>query len=264
MFSVWMNKRQKWDFSEPLTFTPSSGGILALWKVWKNSAENLGLIFDNTFTFDEWIDAAVRASFYLLRAVAKGQAFSFLHWLWQSASGLHFIQAWWLEQSLFGYQPLPAFSSVTCPKRCSSTPDRQQHISPVLASLHWLPVDLRVDFKIFLLVFKALNELEPSYLLDVLTFHTSRRWLRSAEQMLLAVQRSRLKLRGDGAFTVAAAKLWNNLPLHIRSSATLRQTDFYSPAFKPHWEFHMWFYLLSFSLNSSWSSYFLDFSCFSF
>lgn len=41
---------------------------------------------------------------------------------------------------------------------------RQAHTSPVLKSLHWLPVCLRVDFKLLLLVFKRLNGLAPSYL----------------------------------------------------------------------------------------------------
>uniref|UniRef100_A0A3Q3G3E6 Uncharacterized protein n=1 Tax=Labrus bergylta TaxID=56723 RepID=A0A3Q3G3E6_9LABR len=35
------------------------------------------------------------------------------------------------------------------------------HISPVLRSLHWLPVCQRIDFKILLLVYRALNGLGP-------------------------------------------------------------------------------------------------------
>ena len=41
---------------------------------------------------------------------------------------------------------------------------RFEHISPVLASLHWLPVKFRIDYKILLLTFKALHGLAPSYL----------------------------------------------------------------------------------------------------
>ena len=32
------------------------------------------------------------------------------------------------------------------------------HISPVLSSLHWLPVKFRIEFKIILLTYKALND----------------------------------------------------------------------------------------------------------
>ncbi|KAF7668426.1 hypothetical protein LDENG_00012790, partial [Lucifuga dentata] len=60
----------------------------------------------------------------------------------------------------------------------------------------------RIDFKIFLFVFKSLNGLAPPYPSDLLTLHTPTRSLRSADQMLLVVLRSRLKHRGDQAFAV--------------------------------------------------------------
>ena len=41
------------------------------------------------------------------------------------------------------------------------------HITPVLASLHWLPVKARVDFKVLLLIYKALHGLAPTYLSDL-------------------------------------------------------------------------------------------------
>ncbi len=34
---------------------------------------------------------------------------------------------------------------------------KHDHITPILASLHWLPVSFRIQFKILLIVFKALN-----------------------------------------------------------------------------------------------------------
>ena len=38
---------------------------------------------------------------------------------------------------------------------------KRDHISPVLASLHWLPVKSRIEFKILLLTFKALKNMAP-------------------------------------------------------------------------------------------------------
>ena len=46
--------------------------------------------------------------------------------------------------------------------------NRRDHISPVLASLHWLPVQFRVEFNILLLTYKALNDRAPSYLKDLI------------------------------------------------------------------------------------------------
>ncbi len=41
---------------------------------------------------------------------------------------------------------------------------KYEHITPILMSLHWLPVKYRIDFKIVLFVYKALNNLAPQYL----------------------------------------------------------------------------------------------------
>ena len=96
-----------------------------------------------------------------------------------------------------------------------------EHISPILASLHWLPVHFRIYLKIILFAFKSLNGLAPLYLSKLLHPYPTCRSLRSADQLLLRVPKTKLKLRGDRAFSVAAPKLWNNLPLHIRQASSL-------------------------------------------
>ena len=44
-----------------------------------------------------------------------------------------------------------------------STP-RFNHITPVIFSLHWLPVAYRIELKIFVLTFKAVYQLAPPYI----------------------------------------------------------------------------------------------------
>lgn len=39
--------------------------------------------------------------------------------------------------------------------------------------------------------------------------------------MLLEILRSKVKLRGDGAISVAAPFLWNDLPLHITQTPSV-------------------------------------------
>ena len=43
---------------------------------------------------------------------------------------------------------------------------KQQHISPTLAALHWLPIHFYIDFKVLMMTYKALNGLGPRYLAD--------------------------------------------------------------------------------------------------
>ena len=114
---------------------------------------------------------------------------------------------------------------------------KREHITPILSSLHWLPVSFRVNFKVILLVFKALNGLAPPYISELLMPYSPARTLRSAEQGLLQVPRTRHKLRGDRAFAIAAPKLWNSLPLPIRAAKNLAtfksllKTHLYAQAF---------------------------------
>ncbi len=70
------------------------------------------------------------------------------------------------------------------------------HVTPILKSLHWLPVYFRIELKILLYVFKSINNLAPSYLSDQLYPYNPTRSVRSGDQRLLSVPRSRLKHRG--------------------------------------------------------------------
>ena len=63
---------------------------------------------------------------------------------------------------------------------------KYNHITPVLASLHWLPVEYRIDLKV-LFVFKSLNGLAPSYLTELLEPYNPTRALRSTNTFLLVV-----------------------------------------------------------------------------
>jgi len=49
----------------------------------------------------------------------------------------------------------------------------------------------------------------------------ARQRLRSASTSSLVVRRTRLLTVGDGAFPVAAARLWNTLPLNVTSASSI-------------------------------------------
>ena len=97
----------------------------------------------------------------------------------------------------------------------------RDHISPALAALHWLPVKRRVQFKTVTFVYKALNNLAPDYIVDLLDRPPSIRSLRSSDQLALRVPRSNSVRTGDRAFAVMGPKLWNKLPLDIKSAPTI-------------------------------------------
>ena len=95
------------------------------------------------------------------------------------------------------------------------------HITPVLIDLHWLPVYYRVIFKLLLLTYKALNGLAPCYLSDLLSYRSSCYSLRSVTNKLLVEPRAKLTTYGFRSFSFAAPRLWNRLPLNIRSCSSV-------------------------------------------
>ena len=56
---------------------------------------------------------------------------------------------------------------------------RYDHITTTRYELHWLHVDRRIEFKILLLTYKALNGLAPRYISDLLVYYSEPRELRS-------------------------------------------------------------------------------------
>ena len=97
---------------------------------------------------------------------------------------------------------------------------RYSHITPVLKTLHWLPVNYRVQFKILTHTYKALHGQAPKYI-DMLNVYQPRRTLRSMDSVTLEVPRARTVTYGFRKFQCSAAKLWNALPDHIREAKTL-------------------------------------------
>ena len=122
---------------------------------------------------------------------------------------------------VFPRKQLKDSSSFKTPAWLLTKTKRREHISPVLASLHWLPGTFRIDFKVLLLTYKALNGQGPGYIANSLTNYTPARTLRSSDTGLLQVNRSRHKKIGDAAFVNYAPKLWNTLPINIREANTL-------------------------------------------
>ena len=62
---------------------------------------------------------------------------------------------------------------------------KNNHISPVLMELHWLPVEQRIEFKILLYAYKVVNSMAPVYLQELLDFYIRGCSLRSGNIQLL-------------------------------------------------------------------------------
>ena len=97
---------------------------------------------------------------------------------------------------------------------------RSDHITPHLRDLHWLPVRSRIKYKILVTTYRALHDKAPAYISEMLTPYTPPRSLRSTNTSLLTVPTTHTK-HGDRAFSCAAPRLWNELPISIKKTVPL-------------------------------------------
>ena len=90
-------------------------------------------------------------------------------------------------------------------------------------TLGWQTVTQRHNYNKAVLVYKALNDLTPSYISDLLTpvSQLHHRTLRSMTNGSLAVPRSK-KAIYDGSFSSSAPRLWNDLPETVKKSSSLK------------------------------------------
>ena len=88
----------------------------------------------------------------------------------------------------------------------------------------WLSIRRRFMYNKALLTFKALNNLTPAYISNLLKpmSETQSLSLRSSDNGLLSIPRSRSALY-DRSFSYSASKLWNSLPQSLRTSSSLNE-----------------------------------------
>ncbi len=76
------------------------------------------------------------------------------------------------------------------------------HISPVLSTLHWLPIKHCIDFKILLITYKALNGLAPQYMSELLSHYSPPRPMRSQNFGHLIIPRISKSTVGGRSFLI--------------------------------------------------------------
>jgi len=92
------------------------------------------------------------------------------------------------------------------------------HVTPALRELHWLPVTAGIKYKLCLLAHKVTVCQMPKYIADLLTLVaeiSSRSALRASAHGDFAVRRPGLKIV-EHAFSVAAPRLWSQLPAELK------------------------------------------------
>jgi len=102
---------------------------------------------------------------------------------------------------------------------------RRDHITPVPADLHWLPVRYRTEYKIALITFKALTTQQPQYLSELIRHYEAPRQLRFRGVNILQTSATVLNFY-KCAFCHASPTVWNSLPQSVISDLTVTPSTF--------------------------------------
>jgi len=112
-------------------------------------------------------------------------------------------------------------------------PPRRSYVSSLLQTLHWLPVEQRINYKLAVLTFKTRQMSSPQSLNQHISLRTSARNTRSSSVPLLCVPFRRTSF-ARRSFSTAAPLTWNSLPpavlncesIYILSNPDLKLTCF--------------------------------------
>jgi hypothetical protein len=185
------------------------------------TVRNLGAIFDSRLKMDKQVNTVVKRMYYNIRRIAK------IKKNLTSQACKKAVNATVLSHLDFHNGLLLGTTEKDLGKlqlaqnnaaRLLTGAAYNQHITPVLQQLHWLPVRLRINFKILVTIQKRIHlELSPNYLREITPLYKPARSLRSAQDStIITVPRSHNRY-GDRSFNVLGASLWNNLPKELRS-----------------------------------------------
>ncbi len=191
-----------------------------------SSARNLGVLFDSNLSFEKHVSSICKTAFFHLKNISK------LRPMLSMSNAEILIHAFMTSRLDYCNALLGGCSGHLINKlqlvqnaaaRVLSRTRKHDHISPVLSTLHWLPIKYRIHFKILLINYKALNGLAPQYLSELLSHYSPSRLLRSQNSGRLIIPRISKSSAGGRSFSYLAPKLWNNLPNAVREADTLYQ-----------------------------------------
>ena len=180
---------------------------------------NLGVIFDSKLDMKDHVASVCRSSFFQLRKISSIRKYlsdescaTLIHSF--VTSRIDYCNALLANLPKCVLAKLQKVQNVAA--RVLTRTRRYDDISPVLIDIHWLPLPLRIRYKVNLLTFKSLHGLGPSYLKNLLCPYSPSVNLRSASKGLLKEHSFKLVTYGHRAFYVVAPNYWNALPLELR------------------------------------------------
>ncbi len=183
----------------------------------KNLRKNCGVILEIDLSFSSHVKAVTKSAYYHLKNIARSRSLISSQDLEKRVHVFITSRVDYCNGLLTGLpkktiRQLQLIQNAAA--RILTRTRKSEHITPVLRSLHWLPVTFRIHFKVLLPVYKSLNGLWPKYIADMFTEYKPNRPLRSVGSLVHTKQ-------GESAFSSFATRSWKQLLEEIRCAKTL-------------------------------------------
>ncbi|KAF7251651.1 hypothetical protein EYD10_02851 [Varanus komodoensis] len=154
----------------------------------RDKVRSLGVLLDPELSLEAQVTAVARSAFLQLRLIHQLRPYlendclaTVTHAL--VTSRLDFCNALYVGLPLKTVRILQLVQNRAA--RLLMGTGRYVHMTPVLRQLHWLPIEVRAQFKVLVMTYKALNGLGPGYLKERLHPYMPSRPLRLAGEALL-------------------------------------------------------------------------------
>ncbi len=158
------------------------------------SVRNLGVIFDDQLTFKEHIAKTARSCRFALYNIRKIRPFLTEHAAQLLVQALVISRLDYCNALLAGLpsntiKPLEMIRNVAA--RLVFSEPKRAHVTPLVISLHWLPVAAGIKLKTLMLAYRTTTGSAPAYFHSLITIYIPSRSLRSAGERRLVVSSQR-------------------------------------------------------------------------
>jgi hypothetical protein len=196
-----------------------------------DKVRNLGVIFDSDLSFSQHISSVIKSCYCKIRDYARIRPLLSRSDAISLANALVGSRLDYCNSLLSGItnkeiKRLQRIQNILC--RITSKLRYNASTTASLKSLHWLPVEYRVRFKINTMTYKALHTGQPVYLSSHLNPYTCTHKTRRSNPDMKYLQVPALNTKlfknknlADKSFQSCAPISWNLLPLSVRSAESL-------------------------------------------
>ena len=187
-------------------------------------ARNLGFMLSDDLSLDKHISHICRSAYLEIRKISSIRQYLTIQATKTLVSAFVLSKLDYCNSLLSGcpmYQLNKLQKVQNSAARLVLKARKHDHIQPLLQSLHWLPVQARIEYKLSTLCHNFFSNSSPVYFSDLLTVYTPSRQLRSStDTRMLRIPSVRTKTFGHRCFSYNAPKQWNSLPTDLRHTET--------------------------------------------